>query len=600
MQSNITGFEEELRNQMVMEEERRATINTLQSGAYGAGQAFELEMHSDKEAKVVTSNNIADEVRLFLSGREDLHRLQINRIGNAVELVGRFPDSYRAWVNLAACHTNGGDIVEAKKAIRKAIELAPDADSVKAMRGRVMILEGKAKEALEIYKELLSQRENIAARETIAMLEMVLGNVDGAIEELKMALEKDKKKRASLYYNLGVAHLVKRKSGRAISYFRKALEADSRYKIAYGGIGVGYSLMGQYGKAERMFRIASNVESLDPGAKLNLARTLAMARKWDTMIRVLVDLVKEFPRHWQAREALGRAYINVGKIKEAGVQFRRILAAIESKEYNGDLSNGLNNLGVTRFFSREYKDAEERLLESVKVSDRKNTKALANLARVYLMTKREEKADILLNEIRNRFGNENIDVLHLEISYYYRTEKYDESINAARKLIAMDPKNIFASFSLAALLADVYDDYKQAENVLRRIPEEDKMNTAFINNLAYILALSGKTKEAEELIEKAEPRNPISEAVLMATKGLIRIRQGDIARGAAFYNAAARIVSDMEFKTLILQKKELELGRWYLGGDKERIAQNHLLKAIRMETKDKIYERKAKELSEII
>jgi Flp pilus assembly protein TadD len=503
---------------------------------------------------------------------------------------------------LAASYINGGDLLEARKAIEKALQLAPNEISVRAMQGRLLIMEGNIQGAIAVYRDILSKETNISARETVGVLELVAGNVDIAIDELLKALEDDQQKRASILYNLGIAHLVKTKYGRAISYFRKALQRDLNYSVSYTGIGVAYLLLGYMKKSELMFRIASERGINDSEAKLNLSRILVLQKKWNDAASVLNDLVQRFPNNWRAREDLGIAYLQLGRHPEAANQFYRVLNAIKSGVFKGNLSNALNNIGVTSLFTNNYEKAEAMFQASISESDRKNLIALTNLARLYLRTHKIAKAEPLLDELKRVAGGWEV-VAMLLASCDYLKQDYSKAIDEANHIIAnvtpgskLSTEQVNAASLITGILDDVFDDYSSAEKILRNVYSANKDSAVILNNLAYTLILQGKTKEASMFLDKIDQSKDISYVISIATRGLLHIKIGEMAKGAALYNQAASMVADEEIKAQILQKKELELGRWYRNRGETAQARIHLERAISFNVKDEIFKKKATEL----
>jgi Flp pilus assembly protein TadD len=380
------------------------------------------------------------------------------------------------------------------------------------------------------------------------------------------------------------------------------LQRDLNYSVSYTGIGVAYLLLGYMKKSELMFRIASERGINDSEAKLNLSRILVLQKKWNDAASVLNDLVQRFPNNWRAREDLGIAYLQLGRHPEAANQFYRVLNAITSGVFKGNLSNALNNIGVTFLFTSNYDKAEEMFQTSLSESNRNNLVALANLARLYLRTYKIAKAEPILEELKRMAGDWE-DLAVLSASYNYLKQNYREAIDKATRIIAdVAPDNKLSTGQISAvaiitgILDDVFDDYHNAEKMLRNMYGANKDSAVILNNLAYTLILQGKTKEASMFLDKIEQSKDIIYVISIATRGLLHIKIGEMAKGAALYNQAASMVTDEEVKAQILQKKELELGRWYKNRGETTKARTHLERAKSYNVKDEIYKKKAIEL----
>jgi tetratricopeptide (TPR) repeat protein len=165
----------------------------------------------------------------------------------------------------------------------------------------------------------------------------------------------------------------------------------------------------------------------------------------------------------------------------------------------------------------------------------------------------------------------------------------------------IDSNNLDAASEISIVLSDVYDDFAGAEEILRPLESTHGKNMKYLNNLAYALILRGNIQEATTLLDKVErleSHESIYYVFATATRGLLNIRKGNLVEGSRLYNAAARAVANKELSKQILQKKELEIGRWFKDrADKEKSIR-HLEQAYRVDISDRIFTRKAKELIE--
>jgi len=87
-----------------------------------------------------------------------------------------------------------------------------------------------------------------------------------------------------------------------------------------------------------------------------------------------------------------------------------------------------------------------------------------------------------------------------------------------------------------------------------------------LNNLAYVCAMMDRLEEARVAMRMA-PKGLVPHAEWIATKGLLRLREGDERAGVALYEEAESVASEMGNKDLarrVRQKKHLELARFWL------------------------------------
>lgn len=189
-----------------------------------------------------------------------------------------------------------------------------------------------------------------------------------------------------------------------------------------------------------------------------------------------------------------------------------------------------------------------------------------------------------------------LSVRGLSSAYYQILEDYERAIEETRRVLVRDVNNVRAVCNEAAILADAYDEYEEAEKILRSARHENETNVMLLNDLVYVLLLQGKTADAKPFLDKMVPGEEIREEIILATKGLWHIRRGEIAEGTRLYNEASKITEDQELAKLITQKKELELGTWYKDQGRKEQARRHLERAIKLDTIDRIHRRGALKL----
>lgn len=581
----------------LVERIRRTALVARPSSPFGVSQAFWVELDRYGKKEMVSSDEILRAAKSLRAQGGVVERFLRNRTVHAEMETERFPSSVRAWLNYARTCINAGDIVAAQDALEKASALAPENSDVKATFGRLLAFQGRLDEALNVYEQLLSSRDDAAARENVASLLLAQGRAEEAIEYLQPAL-KQSPSRTSLHINLGIAYIETQKADRAVAHFRKAAELEPSPEV-FNGLGVSYALCGNKKKAERAFRTVLQMEPAQPGATLNLARMLGEQDRWQEAIPLLSGLLMRYSGHWEARETLGAALFHSGRYKEAAQELGRILAAIDGREFDGDRSVALNNLGVTMLRLGELERAEALFRESMRTSDGKNHTAVENLSGLYMITRRSERARELLErlqELRPKARTTRLLVAY----YHYLNQRYEDALAQTRSVLQESPNDADAACLASCILMDAYESYREAEELLRPIWHKYPLKTGVINNLAYALILQGKLREARDLLGRIQWGPDIDSNIALATRGLLLIAEGDVEGGAQLYNTAARQAGaiNRDLQALIQQKKELEVGGYYLKLGRMAQARGHLERAAAADVSNHIYTRKAQKLLE--
>jgi tetratricopeptide (TPR) repeat protein len=181
---------------------------------------------------------------------------------------------------------------------------------------------------------------------------------------------------------------------------------------------------------------------------------------------------------------------------------------------------------------------------------------------------------------------------HLDLSEYQLAKKYYE------KAIQIDEKSLDALLGLSLIELDVLEDTDRALKILEKGFKYYPKNITMINNYAYCLILRGELSKASMMIDGVDFHNSVH---LNATYGLLLIKQGNLEEGRKYYNKAAQIAkNNKELRSLVLQKKELELSLHYLEHDDIKEALKRLKKGLTYESIEKRYYDKLKKISKEI
>jgi tetratricopeptide (TPR) repeat protein len=150
--------------------------------------------------------------------------------------------------------------------------------------------------------------------------------------------------------------------------------------------------------------------------------------------------------------------------------------------------------GPEKEVERRYSEAERVMPDS--------TSAQVALARSYTRTNRHERAarmleDALAREPRNG-------PLWLESAFALeRQKKLPEAEAAARKALALEPRNAQTLNFLGYLFADANMKLDEAEPLIRRALEIDPQNPYYIDSLGWTLFRLGRLEDARAELERA-------------------------------------------------------------------------------------------------
>ena len=190
----------------------------------------------------------------------------------------RFQPSY-AHGNLAALLQRRGELTEAVKHYRRAVEINPSDEKTHYNLGNALSELGHSGEAMEQYRlAVLMNPANVQAQYNLAVALDSHGDSVKAIEHYRRALELDPRY-ALAHNNLGVALAERGELVEAIKHFRRALEIDPGYVEARNNLRFASDNQSQLNKAIGHHRHPLRVQSQHAEAHDDLGHGLAQQGK---------------------------------------------------------------------------------------------------------------------------------------------------------------------------------------------------------------------------------------------------------------------------------------------------------------------------------
>lgn len=178
-------------------------------------------MHSEHD-----SDPVSDTQRIVRDDpRRALARLQ--------ERVAAGKAGYRTWHNLAVAKANLDDLDGAIEAVCTSLQTKPDSAATHFLHAKLLQEADRHGEALDAYErvaELQPDHPRLATNRGV--VRFFLDDLDGAIEDLRRALEEDPADGASLF-NLAVVHVVKKDFGHAQRCLEQLIALEPHHASSY-------------------------------------------------------------------------------------------------------------------------------------------------------------------------------------------------------------------------------------------------------------------------------------------------------------------------------------------------------------------------------
>ena len=185
--------------------------------------------------------------------------------------------------------------------------------------------DGRPASAKAVLEELVKQVPDDAyAQHDLAMMEQSEGNLAGAIERYRRALEL-KPELPEGHYNLANAYRVQKRLDEAIDNYRRAIELQPAYAEAHNNLGIALRAVGRNEQAVAHYRQALAIDPDHARAHHNLALALRTAGQTERSIMHLREAVRIDPRYAKAHINLGMALLRRGDRAAAMGSFRRAI-----------------------------------------------------------------------------------------------------------------------------------------------------------------------------------------------------------------------------------------------------------------------------------
>jgi tetratricopeptide (TPR) repeat protein len=493
-------------------------------------------------------------------------RLVSESLNSSREQVRRYPRSARAHTNLGLACANAGSLSEAVSAFQGALELDPDSYVASIELAKVFASQGRLDEAEEIYRLLcVTFPSNVTPLMGLAYLAM---RRDDFVEAEKLFRDAVSRRPATPvpFYHLAVLLLHRQETREAIKLLRTALRHNVRSAALYQAIGVAYSLAGDNARSARAFRTALTLSPNLNEALKGLANTLLKVEQTDAAIDLLSGYVDRSPEDRDARLSLAKAYMSKQRHSAARGQFMHVFESCASNsEATGQCSELSNDIGFTYYAERQLKDAENWFRKAIRYSRDHGTLPYRNLARLYADQQRYRDALDKLRECSEVFGDDEYTATSRGLLYAQAGE-YERALTEFESVVSRGTNKPDAYLGISWLLADTKHDYKRALDILQSVYDKFSTTVMLVNNMAYLHLMLGDIQSARVLIEHMRCDTPSTEqnVALTATKGLLRLKEGQYEKARELYQAAARLASQIGNRQLadtVKQKMHLEFAK---------------------------------------
>lgn len=327
---------------------------------------------------------------------------------------------------------------------------------------------------------------------------------------------------------------------RAIALFRQATRVAGPTPDVLTNAGYSYAALGHLRHAISATRQAQALAPHKRMIAFNLVSFYLAVGDYASATRALEPLQQVFPDDVEIALALAHISLRAGDRKGANKILQR---ARTSKSWataplvrRAELEA---NLALLRWFTgRHSLDAARKIvLEQLAVTEYESL-PMASLLPALLPSFSDRKLlETLLGRLEGRHDANAL--LFLRVHDAILRQDAETAVSLAVEWAQFEPFNPVAAGLAIQLLGDLAGDREKAIELGRDAVTRAPGDSLLLNNLAYVLALSGKMREARAVLGKVTTPD-VSPAVI-ATRGLIDLLGGDVSGGIAEYERAGEL-----------------------------------------------------------
>jgi tetratricopeptide (TPR) repeat protein len=324
------------------------------------------------------------------------------------------------------------------------------------------------------------------------------GQVDQAIEELKLALVYDNKS-STIRLRLAGEFVKKGMVTEALEQAELASQHDPKSVGAHSLLGGLYSAIKAYDKAMVSYQ---KVIELDPDAiepKLLIGALLAEQKKWSQAVQHLEKLAKD-PTNKDAHFAwyyLGRVH---RESKLPNSEAKAEAAFRQSIKTKPSFSEGTLVLSDILVQKNNRKEAAQ-ILKNYQ-SQHGPHSAVANMLGRLAME--DEDYDLALDQfaILESSDPDNLNIKVKMALIYIEQKRYPPAVDKLKEILAVSPDSDKIRFYLAAVYEEL-KEYERAITQFNKIPVTSTFYNEAIIHAAYLHKLMRRYDDAIQLVEKA-------------------------------------------------------------------------------------------------
>ena len=399
----------------------------------------------------------------------------------------------------------------------------------------------------------------------------------------------------------GTLALVAGEGGKSVYHHRLAIAERPRSVRLHYTLALAHASNGHLTNALRAIRIAA---SLDPFGKATLVAWADLCRE-DRSSKAFVDASRALARFLKFYPDEESVVKRLALLLYEQKDFRAARRVLSEARRRSEDSAIVNNLGVLAAHSNDRALAIREFGNAARLAISRHDRELAtaNLVQALFESGSVGRAATIAKSYLDVVGEEEVlggdpgyRIADILVHSYVRQRKMPEAISLAKRWLHRE-----AHSELHTTLAEVLVCYYSLVNVqpkrayeyaLMAYERQSSLLTKgrrwkqTLNNLVFTLIGIDRLSEAKNLVSQLDAGGGDVGASINATRGLLAIRLGDVAKGEALYKKGISLALSRDLKARIGQRLGWELGSYWMSQGNPNKARRFLRRATVVERED--------------
>ena len=332
-------------------------------------------------------------------------------------------------------------------------------------------------------------------------------------------LIKDYPRWADAYFTKALAHMNLGETELALGAMTEAIKYEPRNSKYHASLAFLHYKNQDAASAKKEASIALQLEPRNFPAALLLAKSILMAKDFDTAVKIFEDMRSKIPDNAEVIGNLGLAYLGKKETDKALQAFEHLLAK--------QPANTLALMHIARIQQEQGKSKEE-IIQLVRDQIKAAPESAGNLVLLATMLSSDHQFDEALELLKKaqQIDPQNPRPYSMSATILKQQKKTNDAITEYEKLLETGSSNIQAYMGLGAL----YEQRGDLELAKKQYQEVLKLNGNFApaaNNLAWMLAEEAQPDLGEALRLALTAKQALPDDVhIIDTLGWVHYKRG--------------------------------------------------------------------------